>query len=35
LENDKPASIMLARISYLREHPEARRADGVWDLTRK
>ena len=35
LENDKPAAIMLARIAYLRQHPEARRADGVWDLTKK
>jgi adenylate cyclase len=35
IAGDKPASIMLRRIAYLREHPEARRADGVWDLTRK
>jgi class 3 adenylate cyclase len=35
IESDKPASIMLARIAYLRQHPEARRADGVWDLTKK
>ena len=35
LKNDPPAAVMLARIAYLREHPEARRADGVWDLTRK
>jgi len=35
LDNDKPASVMLGRIAYLREHPEAHRADGVWDLTKK
>ncbi len=35
IEGDKPAGIMLGRIAYLREHPEARRADGVWDLTKK
>jgi adenylate cyclase len=35
MEDDKPSKVMLSRISYLREHPEARRADGVWDLTKK
>ena len=35
LKDDPPAKVMLARIAYLRQHPEARRAGGVWDLTRK
>ncbi|MGH8667894.1 MAG: adenylate/guanylate cyclase domain-containing protein, partial [Burkholderiales bacterium] len=35
LKDDPPAKVMLERIAYLRQHPEARRADGVWDLTRK
>ena len=35
LAEDPPSKIMLSRITYLRQHPEARSADGVWDLTRK
>jgi adenylate cyclase len=32
---DGPARVMLKRIAYWRQNPEARPADGVWDLTRK
>ncbi|MGQ0546146.1 MAG: adenylate/guanylate cyclase domain-containing protein [Betaproteobacteria bacterium] len=35
LKGDPPAAVMLSRIAYLCQHPEARRGDGVWDLTRK
>jgi adenylate cyclase len=35
LKEDPPSKIMRGRIAHLREHPEARRADGVWDLTKK
>jgi class 3 adenylate cyclase len=35
LGDDPPSKIMLTRIAYLRQHPETRRADGVWDLTKK
>jgi adenylate cyclase len=35
METDKPSTVMLMRIAYLREHPGARSADGVWELTTK
>jgi adenylate cyclase len=35
LTGDSSSKVMLSRIAYLRQHPEARSADGVWDLTRK
>jgi adenylate cyclase len=35
LPNDAASRVMLGRIAYWRQHPEARPADGVWDLTGK
>jgi len=34
-QDDGPSKVFLARLQHFRDHPEARRADGVWDLTKK
>jgi len=32
---DGPSQVFIARLQHFRDNPQARRADGVWDLTKK